>query len=263
MSWRNISHPLYPWVRTMNRILAVEDPPSIIGPTMLIASDYSGIDKKSLYHVTTVLCTDMEASAEWELLRRDVRQRYLADGRRMSYKALNDQNRAKALVPFLSAAEYLHGLCLVIIVNKSIRHLCLNNAADYQRMREVAKLRARWKDRELEAMLRLVHFVAVLQGGLSQPHQNIYWISDEDSFFANMVRSADVTRLLSSYSSHYVKHGLGELGVGTTAIDEGDRVEEDLAAVADLVAGAVAEVMTRMAEQCGGRIPRDLAVEPY
>jgi hypothetical protein len=67
--------------------------------------------------------------------------------------------------------------------------------------------------------------------------------------------------MLSSWSSHYVKHNLGELGIGTTSIDEGDRIEEDLAAVADLVAGAAAEVVTRMAEQCGGRIPRDLAVE--
>jgi len=228
---------------------------------MLIASDYSGTDKKSRYHVTTILCTDMEASSRWELLRREVRRQYVADGRRMSYKALNDQNRARALIPFLSAAEYLHGLCLVIIVNKSIRHLCLNTAADYQRMREVAKLQARWKDKELETMLRLTHFVAVVQGGLAQPGQNIYWISDDDSVFANMSRSKDVTRLFSSWSSHYVKHNLGELGVGTTSLDEGDRVEEDLAAVADLVAGAIAEVMTRMAEHCGGRIPRDLSVE--
>lgn len=261
MPWRNIENPLYPWVRTMNRILTVESPPSIAGPTMLMASDYSGTDKKSRYHVTTILCTDMEASSRWEILRRQVRRRYLSDGRRMSYKALNDQNRAKALIPFLSAAEYLHGLCLVIVINKSIRHLCLNNSANYQKMREVAKLQARWKDRELETMLRLTHFVAVVQAGLSQPGQNIYWISDEDSVFANLVRSKDVAGMLSSYTSHYIKHGLGELGVGTTSLDEGDRVEEDLAAVPDLVAGAIAEVMTRMAEQCGGRIPRDLAVE--
>jgi hypothetical protein len=247
----------------MNRILTVESPPSITGPTMLMASDYSGTDKKSGYHVTTILCTDMEASWRWEMLRREVRRNYLSDGRRMSYKALNDQNRAKALIPFLSAAEYLHGLCLVIVINKSIRHLCINNAANYQKMRDVAKLRARWKDRELETMLRLTHFVAVIQAGLSQPGQNIYWISDEDSVFANMDRSSDVAGMLSSYTSHYIKHSLGELGVGTTSLDEGDRVEEDLSAVADLVAGAIAEVMTRMAEQCGGRIPRDLAVERH
>jgi hypothetical protein len=261
MTWQNIADPLYPWARTINRILKVESPPTISGPTMLLASDYGGIDKKYRYHVSTILCADMEASTRWETLRREVRSRYLSDGRRMSYKALNDQQRKRALVPFLAAAEYIHGLCLVIIVNKSIRHLCLNNAADYQKMREVTQLKARWRDQELETMLRITHLVGLVEGGLSQPGQNIYWISDEDSLFANLVRHGDVARLLSSYSSHYVKHNLGELGIGTTSIDEGDRVEEDLASVADLVAGGIAEVTTRMAEQCGGRIPTHLAVE--
>jgi hypothetical protein len=261
MTWRNIPEPLYPWARTINRILRVEDPPNMSGPTMLLASDYGGIDKKYRYHVSTILCADMEASIGWETLRRDVRSRYLSDGRRMSYKALNDNQKKRALVPFLAAAEHIHGLCLVIIVNKSIRHLCLNSAADYQKMREVAQLKAQWRDQALESLLRMTHLVGFVEGGLSQPGQNIYWISDEDSLFANPVRHGDVARLLSSYSSHYVKHDLGELGVGTTSIDEGDRIEEDLASVADLVAGGVSEVMTRMAEHCGGRIPTNLAVE--
>lgn len=196
MSWKPLIDPLYPWVKTINRILTVEDPPPIFGPTMLIASDYSGTDKKSKYLVTAILCTDMEASSYWELLRRSIRRQYLPDGRRMSYKALNDVKRVKALTPFLSAAEYIQGLCFVIIVNKSIRHLCLNNASDYQKMREVAQLKARWKDKELESMLRLTHFVGCIVGGMSQPGQNIYWISDEDSSFANPVRHADVANML-------------------------------------------------------------------
>jgi hypothetical protein len=255
MTWSEVSDPLYPWVRTINRILNVEIPPSISGPTMLLASDYSGTNKKSRYLVTTIVCSDMEGSANWEIRRREVRRRYLHDGRRISYKALNDAKRRKARVPFLSAAEDISGLCLAIIVNKSIRHLCLNEASDYKKMREIAQLKARWKDRELENMLRLTHFIALVMGGLSQARQNVYWLSDEDNIFANLVRTADVTRVLSSYSSHYVRHELGELGVGTTSIDEGDRIEEDLAAVADLSAGALAEVLTSMAESCGGRIP--------
>jgi hypothetical protein len=227
MTWMPIANPLYPWVKTINRILTVDNPPAISGPTMLIASDYSGTDKKSQYLVTTILCADMEASFDWESLRCGVRRRYLPDGRRMSYKALNDAKRRRALTPFLTAAEYIHGLCLVIIVNKSIRHLCLNNAADYQKMREIAQLKARWKDKELEMVLRLTHLVACVIGGMSQPRQNIYWISDEDSVFANIIRQRDVARLLSAYSSHYTTHELGELGIGTTSIDEGDRLEED------------------------------------
>jgi hypothetical protein len=178
----------------------------------------------------------------------------------MSYERLSDRQRAKALVPFLSAAAEIRGLCLVVIFNKTIRHLCLNEG-DYVAMREAAQLRARWKDQELEEALRVTHLVACLVGGLSQPGQNVYWISDEDSLFANPGRQHDVARLLSSFSSHYTRHPLGELGVGTTALDEGDRLEEDFASVADLVAGAVAETTSRLSEACGGRIPQNVAVE--
>jgi len=261
MAWRTITEPLYPWVKTIDRILTVEDPPTISGPTMLIASDYSGTDKKSRYLVTAIVCCDMEASSDWEISRRSIRRLHLPDGRRMSYKALNDVKRSRALAPFLSAAEFIHGLCLVVIVNKSIRHLCLNNASDYQKIRETAQLEARWKDRELESVLRLTHFVGCVTGGMTQPAQNVYWISDEDSSFSNLQRHADVAKLLSKFSSHYVKHELGELGVGTTSVDEGDRMEEDLAAVADLAAGALSEVLNRLAGLCGGRIPTNLVVE--
>lgn len=261
MAWKHITTPLYPWVKTIDRILTVENPPTMSGSTMYIASDYSGTHKSSRYHVSVILCADLEASRDWGFLRQKVRQRYLADGRRMSYKGLSDRQRANALVPFLSAAEYIYGLCFVVIINKAIRHLCLNSAGDYEKMRKIAELRARWKDRELEEALRLTHFVGCLIAGLSQPNQNIYWISDEDSLFANETRSKDLARLLSSYSSHYAKYPLGELGIGTTAIDEGDRIDEDFASVADLVAGAVAETTMRLSETCGGRIPHNLAIE--
>jgi hypothetical protein len=36
------------------------------------------------------------------------------------------------------------------------------------------------------------------------------------------------------------------LGVGTTRLDEGDRLEEDFAAVSDLAAGAVSEMLTKV-----------------
>jgi hypothetical protein len=128
-------------------------------------------------------------------------------------------------------------------------------------MRVRAQLQGRWNDQELEELLRTTHLVACLQGGLSKPDQNIYWISDQDNIFANAQRSQDVSRLLSKFSSYYVGHSLGELGIGTTALDEGDRLEEDLTAVTDLVAGGIAETTNRLSEVCGGRIPHNLAVE--
>ena len=261
MAWRILQDPLYPWVHTLDRIIASVRPASMRGPTMVIASDYSGLDKRSRYRVNVHICVDLEASAGWEISRQDVRRRFLGDGRRMSYKRLSDRWRAEALLPFLSAAEEIRGLCVATIFNKALRHLCLNSGDEYDKMRDVAGLQARWKNRELEEALRMTHIIACLIGGLSLPGQNIYWISDEDSLFGNQAKSRDVARLLSSFSSHYAHHRLGELGVGTTSLDEGDRFEEDLTAIPDLVAGGLAETTNRVSELCGGRIPANLAID--
>ena len=252
--------PLYPWIKSLDKIAAYVDPPSITGPTMVIASDYGGIDKRSRYRVNVFLCFDLEGSLEWEISRREVRKRYLADGRRMSYKQLSDRQRAKALVPFLAAADTIRGFCLVTVFNRSLQHLCLNSG-DYEKMREAASLQGQWKDRELEEALRVTHIVAWLIGGLSQRDQNVYWISDEDNLFGSPEKCNDVARILSSFSSRYAKHRLGEMGIGTTKLDEGDRWEEDITAVTDLVSGGVAETTNRLSQACGGRIPATLAVE--
>jgi len=108
--------------------------------------------------------------------------------------------------------------------------------------------------------MRTTHLVGFLTEGLSMPGQHIYWISDQDDAFANEQKSADSAQVVSRFTSHYVKHPLGELGVGTTALDEGDRFEEDLSAIPDLVAGTVAEVVTELAKACGGRVPHNVAI---
>jgi hypothetical protein len=260
MAWQTLVEPIYPWARTIDRIITAERPPDLTGSTLAIVSDYGGSDSSSRYETTAIVCADLERSADWEHMRRLVRREYLGDGRRMAYKSLGDRQRAQALIPFLQAAERIHGLCIVTIVNKSLRNLCLN-PGDHARMHQAAQLRANWKDAELESALRVTHLVSCVVGGLSRPGQNIYWISDQDSLFANADRHHDVGRLVSKWSSHYARHSLGELGLGTTALDEGDRWEEDMASVADLVAGATAQIATRLGEFCGGCIPHSLAVD--
>jgi hypothetical protein len=95
-------------------------------------------------------------------------------------------------------------------------------------------------------MMRVVSFVSLIMGILSRPHQNIYWISDEDELFANNSRALDTKGVLEFFSSVCVRHPLGELGLGTTSIDEDDRFDEDCAAIPDLVAGATAELLTNL-----------------
>lgn len=70
--------------------------------------------------------------------------------------------------------------------------------------------------------------------------------------FANTSRTLDTKALLERFSSVCVRHPLGELGMGTTSIDEEDRFDEDCAAIPDLVAGATAEVLTNLVREGDG-----------
>lgn len=260
MPWRTLTEPMFPWVRTLDRILTAERPSSTRGEILHIASDYGGTDSRFAYRVDAFVCADLGHSIEWEMKRRAVRRMHLGDGRRMSYKGLGDRQRADALLPFLEAARSISGVCLAFITRKPLPYLCLP-AAEFERFKREIGLVANWKNDALNDALRIAHIVSCLVAGLSRRRQNIYWVSDEDNVLSNAARHADVANIVSRFSSHYVKHELGELGIGTTKIDEGDNLEEDLASVADLVAGGVAEVVARLLERCGRRIPSGVSVE--
>src|SRR5262249_27803293 len=122
--WRPIVTPLFPWVRSIEKIIRAIQVPAITGPNVYIASDYSGEAKSHLYDVLSILYLDVQQSSEWAERRRLVRTQYMADGRRMSFKALNDRQRQGALVPFLRAANAIHGVLISIAVRKSITNLC-------------------------------------------------------------------------------------------------------------------------------------------
>ena len=233
--------------------------PPLNGPVIYVASDYGGSHDASLYETISIMYLDMEASSEWEALRRTARKQHLGDGRRMSFKTLNDRQRQQALVPFLDAANRISGIALTMAIRKTIKNFC-SDKDFYLYSKRNLDLDRRLKYSEFEKMLRVVQLVSIMVGGLSKPHQHLYWISDEDALFANETRSHAVKAVLDRWSSHYVNHPMGQVGVGTTAIDEGDRLDEDLNAIPDLMSGAVAEMVTAVANELDGRIPTQVAV---
>lgn len=106
-------------------------------------------------------------------------------------------------------------------------------------------MRGRWNAKKLKRLLRVANLVSLLIGGLGRNGQSVYWISDEDDIFANESHKTDVARLMAGLGNLYIRHTPGQLGLGTTSTDPGDRREEDLVAVANLVAGATAEILTK------------------
>jgi hypothetical protein len=257
--WTTVTPPIFPWCNTLNRIMRSVAVPPLHGPMVFIASDSAGAHRSSRYEAVCVLYVDAEASRDWESQRRNVRRQFIADGRRMAFERLGDRQRRKAVMPFLRAAEALSGVCVSLVIAKSLGPVHGDKIL-FDRLRVSIPFQGRWSDHQLERMLRVTHLVAFLAGGLSRPGQQIYWVSDQDNIFADERKSADSAKMVSGFTSRYVRHPLGSLGVGTTSLDEGDRFEEDLAAIPDLVAGTTAELATQLAGVCGGHIPHKIAI---
>ena len=258
-NWAKIRTPLYRWNQSLERIICSYNIPDLTGPAIYIGSDYSGSHRDSRYHVISVFYVDLRESLLWHTLRHQVRRQYLPDGRRMSFKGLNDRKKQEALIPFLNAANHAHGICLTIAVNKDVTDLCL-----YKQELTIAQnsfgLETKWTHKSLEIAMRISCIVAMLVCGLSKPKQDVCWISDEDELFSNAGKMADMGKLFSKYTAININHELGLLGVGTNIIDEDDRLEEDLTAIPDLIAGTMAEVTTKLAQSANGRIPGNLAL---
>ena len=252
-SWIPIENKLYSWSHSLENIINSHDIPNLKGEEIYIGSDYSGNQADSKYNVYSILYVDLLNSKEWEIQRRLVRNVFLPDGRKMSYKGLNDQKKRDALIPFLRAADKIMGVSLTLIVSKAVPQLCLNKH-DLAIAHKAYGLKTIWKYKSLETAMRVCYLISTLIAGLSKPGQNISWISDEDDMFSNNNKSIDVQRILGAFSSMLVHHNLGELGMGTTAIDPGDYLEEDITAVPDLIAGALAETATKIATLSNGKI---------
>lgn len=250
--------PLFPWVSTLNRIYSCSEIPDLNGTSIYLASDYSGEHKQSKYNTITFLVFDLDKSTKWEYKRRIIRKRIFVGSRKMSFKTLNDLRRQSALAYFLEAANDFYGICTTFVISKKIKSLCFlpEWLGDFK---DSAKLKANWNYKSLETAVRVTHFFCFLIAGLSHEKQDIYWISDEDSLFANMSYANDITNLASKFTSYYIKNPLGELGIGTTKLDEGDFKTEDITVLPDLVAGATAELATKIAQKYNGHIPWKMA----
>lgn len=259
MTWRNIEEPLVPWGRTVNSVCGRHVLPPLDGPLVYVASDYSGSHRGAHFTAISAVYCDVEASRRWLAIQRGFRAQFLSDGRRMSFKRLGDRLRSFSLIPFLKGADSISGLLLSLVVDRRLQQMAGGRAAHMNpRFREVFK--GNWKPDLLENMSRVVHLIGLLIGGLAKPGQSIYWISDEDPLFGTPERNHDIARFLSALADSYVPFCLGDLGVATTAIDPGDRVEEDLAAIPDLAAGSLVEGLSALRDHLGRAVPLEVAV---
>jgi len=210
-----------------------------LGRTLLLTCDFSGQHAGASYESFSFLLADLDECGPWNGLRAEVRRRILTDRRRMSFKGMNDYRRRRALLPFLRAANVIPGLTFTVALKKGLGVPPELAAAEGACLPQPFNS---WSSATLRKLVLVSHLGALLVGGLSAKGQDLWWIIDEDDIAANEQRIRDVTSLVARITSAYLGHEMGKLTFGTTACDNGDLFIEDMAAISDLVAGAVSEV---------------------
>jgi len=236
-------HPdysLYPWTRRLDALTAFSVP-QVQGDRLLIATDFAG-GPGSRFHVIGILLADWDFSDDWLEARMEVRNRFLPNNRRMSFKYMNDCYRRKALSPFLQAAKELRGLLATIIIDTRIKALFADKKALEHRVKDNV-LRSKWKLPDFENMIRVAFFVSYFLSWLGRPEQEILWVTDQDQVVANERREEDILHLSSRFLTFLAEDPHFSVDFSTTAVDSDDRGEEDIAAIPDLVVGAICETL--------------------
>lgn len=213
---------------------------------ILVFSDYSGSHENSRCDCYSFLLIAQESWPLWEERRRQTREHFRLGDRTFAFKKLNDAMKQKALPSLLSAANDLNGLCVSIVIDKQIRTVICEDGserAEFMSLFPTVSL----KERSFERLMRVVHFVGFFVAGLVHAGQNIIWITDRDEIAAGPSQLAALTKVFGLSINRYVSARgqlmLGHLRCGTTESDVDNQLE-DLAAIPDLVAGAMAEVLT-------------------
>jgi hypothetical protein len=73
----------------------------------------------------------------------------------------------------------------------------------------------------------------------------VTWFTDEDEIAANNTRICEATELIGNLTTVYIPHQLGRFRFGTTQYDDETHTLEDFAAVPDLAAGALSDLLSK------------------
>ncbi len=207
---------------------------------MLVFSDYGGAHKDARYEVMSFLVTTQEGISAFLDERRRLRDGPLGTRRRMAYKSLNDEVRLRSLPAFLEAADQLAGLLISFAVEKAAAH----RLGEAHRPETAFGDLGPWASRSFRKLTTIGHLAGIVVQGLRNDGQSLLWITDEDEIAPNPVKHAEATRILGHLLNCYCTGPMGHFRFGTTAADPGDLHIEDLAAVPDLAAGCLSDVLS-------------------
>lgn len=209
-------------------------------PALLIFSDYGGAHKGARFEVMSFLITTPQGISVFLDQRQQLRESRLGTERRMAYKALGDKVRLNSLPAFLDAADHLAGLLICFAIDKAAAHRLSEGPPSDGGVGQLGS----WAPRAFRKLTMIGHLAGILVQGVRRDRQDLLWITDEDEIAPNPDKHAESTRIFGHLLNCYCSGPMGHFRFGTTASDPGDLHIEDLAAVPDLAAGCLADVLT-------------------
>ena len=212
--------------------LAAADLPSF--PGVCLATDFGGEHRGADYHTYAFLVCPSGSLAPWDAARLVVRRPELGSSV-MGYKHLGDGRRARALGPFLEAADCIPGFLAVVAVGKSVQ------AVGSDEIKQHPPVKA-WKPKSREKLGRVLPLAVGLVGGVLEWDANVAWVTDRDEITegGRLQTSGDA---LAAGILGSIPEWTGQVTVATTGADGEDLLLEDLTAIPDLVAGAMGDVL--------------------
>lgn len=223
----------------------MREPPLLLresrGRQLMIVCDIGGSLKRQSFETFSFLVVDLDRNSAWLQRHQSFRHHVLPHRRRIAFKALNDAIRCRALVPFLNLATTLTGMLVTFAIHKTERPVIGDGGASRD------ELVACWKPSVINRVMWIVYLGAFLVSGLSAAGQDILFIIDEDEVAANVTQLTKLTELFGRAVSNQQGPMMGHLRVGTTRSDDGSYGLEDLAALPDIAAGAMAEFICALA----------------
>lgn len=229
---------------------------------LLIACDFSGSHARADFEAFAFLVGAIGGCGHWMEERSVIRKRFLPDGRRMAYKALNDRRRRRALLPFLQAADLYPGNLFIFVVAKKIANL-FDDPGTERLFPELVVAVRNWKKRSFQRLLLVATLGSLLVSGLSESNQDVLWVVDQDEIAANPTKHNHAGHVIHHCISTYAPANTGQLVFLTTEADFINRMIEDVVAIADLAAGSMVDAFgTRDRVQPAGLWVRPSASMP-
>lgn len=213
------------------------------GDEITVAADYSGLNSIERKWILSFLIISNASVFQWESDRQKVRDAFLMDGRRMSYKSLGDSRRKRALVPFLKAADSLHGNLVTFVLPQTTKESILGDFYDSIRFPELIVSQHTWSNDVFIKLSLVATFGSLLIGALSDPTQNILFLTDQDEIAQNDTQINHAGHVICRHLAFYAPRHFGAFTFATTEIRGPNQRWEDLASLPDLACGAITKVV--------------------